>query len=135
MASVGPNRVLDAAREIQEFCEARGWSFCFIGALAVQRWGEPRLTRDADLNVFTGIGDEGRYVEALLGHFTGALLVFKAFADRPRDWLDIEGVVARSGALVDWPAVEVQLQTLLDFKEDRSALERLRALRSRLQAG
>ncbi|MBU1355388.1 MAG: hypothetical protein KJ620_02365 [Candidatus Edwardsbacteria bacterium] len=30
--------------EIQDFIETRGWKFCFIGGLAVLRWGEPRFT-------------------------------------------------------------------------------------------
>ncbi len=37
-------RVLAAAGEIQAFCQKQGWRFCFIGGVAVQRWGEPRLT-------------------------------------------------------------------------------------------
>lgn len=32
------------ADEIQSFCRDRGWRFCFIGGIALQRWGEPRLT-------------------------------------------------------------------------------------------
>ena len=62
----GSNRLIEAAREIQEFCQNRRWRFCFIGGIAVQRWCEARLTRDADPTVFTGIGDELRYVEELL---------------------------------------------------------------------
>lgn len=58
------NRLLAAAAEIQGFCTSAGWKFCFIGGVAVQHWGEPRLTRDADLTVFTGVGDETRYVDA-----------------------------------------------------------------------
>jgi hypothetical protein len=46
--------VLDAAREVQVLCEQRGWRFCFIGGVAVQRWGEPRLTQDVDLTLVTG---------------------------------------------------------------------------------
>ncbi len=38
------NPIFAAALEVQAFCRARRWKFCFIGALAVQRWGEPRLT-------------------------------------------------------------------------------------------
>ena len=49
--------LLEAAQEIQQFCRNRDWRFCFIGGIAVQRWGEARLTRDADLTVYTGIGD------------------------------------------------------------------------------
>ena len=58
----GTNRLLDAAREIQGFCQSRHWRFCFIGGIAVQHWGEARLTRDADLTVFTGFGGEEGYI-------------------------------------------------------------------------
>ena len=54
------NRLLDAAGEIQAFCEQNHWPFCFIGGIAVLHWGEARVTRDADLTVFTGVGDEVR---------------------------------------------------------------------------
>jgi len=43
------NPIFAAAEEIQAFCRARDWRFCFIGGLANQRWGEPRLTQDVDL--------------------------------------------------------------------------------------
>lgn len=42
-------RVLAAAGEMQGFCQQQGWRSCFIGGVAVQRWGEPRLTQDVDL--------------------------------------------------------------------------------------
>ena len=48
------------ALEVHQLCEGQGWSFCIIGGVAVQRWGEVRLTKDVDLTVFTGfIGEEG----------------------------------------------------------------------------
>ncbi len=47
------NRLLEAAEDIQNFCVSHQWRFCFIGGIAVQHWGEARLTRDADLTVFT----------------------------------------------------------------------------------
>jgi hypothetical protein len=59
-------RVLAAAGEVQHFCQQRLWSFCFIGGVAVQRWGEPRLTQDVDLTLLTGFGDEEKFVDALL---------------------------------------------------------------------
>jgi len=49
------NSILEAANELQTFCSAAGWKFCFIGGLAVQRWGEPRQTQAADLTLITGI--------------------------------------------------------------------------------
>lgn len=49
--------------------EARKWEFCVIGGLAVQRWGEPRLTQDADLMLLTGYGEEERFAQDLLARF------------------------------------------------------------------
>ena len=59
-------RVLAAAGDVQRFCQQQGWRFCFIGGVAVQRWGEPRLTQDVDLTLLTGFGDEEKFVDALL---------------------------------------------------------------------
>lgn len=190
----GPNRLLAAAEEIQQFCRSRDWRFCFIGGIAVQHWGEARLTRDADLTVFTGMGDESRYVDELLAGFDsriedardfalkhrvlllratnaiplgitlgalpfeakavasardeeivtgvrlrlappGALVVFKVFAGRPQDWLDVEGIVVKSGRLIDWQEVRADLATLLELKGDTSALGRLEELLSRRANG
>ncbi|HET7292514.1 MAG TPA: hypothetical protein VFM88_08825 [Vicinamibacteria bacterium] len=63
------NPVYAAALELQGFCRQRGWRFSFIGGIAVQRWGEPRLTVDADLTLLTGFGGEELYVDALLQSF------------------------------------------------------------------
>lgn len=61
-------RVLAAAGEVQQFCQRQNWPFCFIGGIAVQRWGEPRLTQDVDLTLLTGFGGEEKFVDALLTH-------------------------------------------------------------------
>ena len=74
------NPIFAAALEIQSFCRARDWRFCFIGALAVQRWGEPRLTQDVDLTLVTGFGTEADYVENLLRGFRGRIPAAKEFA-------------------------------------------------------
>ncbi len=184
------NRLLEAADEIQRFCVDLRWPFCFIGGIAVQHWGEARLTRDADVTIFTGFGDEARYVDALLGRFesrleqarqfalanrvlllraangipldvtlgalpfeqkavatardedivfgtrlrlvqAGALVVFKVFAGRPQDWLDIEGIIVKSGRNIDWDEVRSDLAELLAIKGDNAALPRLEDLLSR----
>lgn len=52
------NPIFAAAREIQDFCRSRGWRSFVIGGLAVQRRGEPRLTRDVDVTLLTGFGSE-----------------------------------------------------------------------------
>jgi hypothetical protein len=61
--------VLRSAAELQAFCESQGWRFCFIGGLALLRWGEPRETIDADLTLLTGFGSEERFIEPLLRRF------------------------------------------------------------------
>jgi Nucleotidyl transferase AbiEii toxin, Type IV TA system len=58
--------VLATAVEVHRLCERRGWNFCFIGGIAVQRWGNPRFTVDVDLTLLTGYGSEERFVDAML---------------------------------------------------------------------
>ena len=177
------------ASEIQGFCQDRNWGFCFIGGLALQRWGEPRLTGDVDLTILTGFGDEAGYISDLCRRYPQRvedaasfalrhrvlllksargipidvslaalpfeervieratayrylaeirlltcsaedLIVLKAFADRPRDWADIEGIVTRSGSRLDWLTIETELQPLCEAKEAPHILPRLAALRT-----
>ena len=63
------NEVIQAAAELQSVCNSQGWQFCFIGGLALQRWGEPRETTDADLSLFAGFGNEEHFINFLLTHF------------------------------------------------------------------
>ena len=60
------NTLFDAARALQSFFTARGWSFCFIGGLAVLRWGEPRFTRDLDVTLLCPFGSEDSVSDPLL---------------------------------------------------------------------
>jgi hypothetical protein len=57
------------ALEVQRLCEGQRWPFCIIGGVAVQRWGEPRFTKDVDLTLFTGFGPEERFLEFWLQNF------------------------------------------------------------------
>lgn len=63
------NALFEAAGEICTFMSERQWKFCIIGGLAVQQWGEPRTTLDADFTLLTGWGDEKRFVDEILEHF------------------------------------------------------------------
>jgi len=76
--------VLLAAEEAQAFCLKQGWRFCFIGGVALQRWGEPRLTQDADLTLLTGFGSEETFADALLARFVGRRADAREFALRNR---------------------------------------------------
>ena len=63
------NPLFKAGLELQQFMQARQWPFCFIGGLAVIRWGEVRMTQDIDLSVLSGFGSEQIYIEGLLKQF------------------------------------------------------------------
>ena len=54
------------AAELQDVCQHERWQFCFIGGVAVQRWGEPRVTQDVDMTILTGFGNEQSYIDFLL---------------------------------------------------------------------
>jgi len=64
------NTLFAAAREVQDFLQQRGWRFCFIGGLALLRWGRPRTTLDVDVSVFAGYGGEAPYIRELLARFS-----------------------------------------------------------------
>jgi hypothetical protein len=78
------NAVLEAATEVQRFCDEQGWRACFIGGVAVQRWGEPRLTQDVDLTILTGFGSEAPYIDGILARFAGRRADTRDFALRHR---------------------------------------------------
>lgn len=78
------NGLFEAARQLQDFCDSRGWRSCFIGGLAVQRWGEPRVTLDVDLTVLAGFGDEGRFIDTLLAAYPARITHAGEFARRHR---------------------------------------------------
>lgn len=177
------------AGELQTVCRRRRWEFCFIGGIAVQRWGEPRVTQDVDMTILTGFGSESGYIEHLLENYAPRipdatvfalkhrvlllqstsgigidialgglpfeqliveraspfeflpdlrlvtcsaedLVVLKSFADRPRDWIDVENVVARQQSGLDWAYIDEHLTALVEVMESPEILERLRRLRS-----
>jgi len=181
------NPLFDAAMEIQNFMQKRKWTFCFIGGLAVIRWGEIRMTQDIDLCLLSGFGKEEKYIEEILKSFTprisdalnfalvnrimllyssnGAavdlsfgglpferqmidraslfryspncevmtcsaedLIVLKAFADRFKDWADIEGILMRQKNRLDFGYVFEQLTPLCELKESSEIVDKLHRL-------
>ena len=184
------NELIRAAADLQAICESHHWNYCFIGGLAVQRWGEPRETVDVDLTLLTGFGDEQRFVKVLMEAFEARidqaaqfasvnrvlllraasgvgldialgglpfealavsrsslftfppdvplrvcsaedLLVLKAFADRPKDWLDIEGILIRQADHLDWRYVRAQLEPLAELKDAPELVDKLERMRER----
>src|ERR1035438_5762293 len=76
--------IFETARQLQNFCDQRGWRSCFIGGIAVQRWGEPRLTRDVDLTLLAGFGGEDIFIDELLTAYAARIIDAKDFARRHR---------------------------------------------------
>lgn len=78
------NGLFSAAELVQDLCQREGWRFCFIGGLAVQRWGEPRVTRDVDLTLLTAYGEEAERASRLLTAFRARIDDPIALAARAR---------------------------------------------------
>ena len=151
------NTLLQAGARVQQAFERRSWRFCFIGGIANFRWGTPRLTNDLDLTLLTGFGGEQAYVEELLAEFESRirdaatfaatnrvlllrtcsaedLIVHKAFAGRPQDWVDIEGVILKQRGQLAWPQIAAALRDLADLKGDYDLLGELERTAMRAEA-
>ena len=74
------DKVFKAAADLQVTCEAQGWRFCFIGGLALLRWGETRETLDADLTLLTSFGGEEVFINFLLSRYESRLPDARNFA-------------------------------------------------------
>lgn len=73
-----------SAVELNQFLESCGYKFCFIGGIALQRWGQPRSTRDLNLNLWAGFGKEQQIVETILRRYQSRVDDALEFALRAR---------------------------------------------------
>ncbi|MBX3175261.1 MAG: hypothetical protein KF709_12670 [Gemmatimonadaceae bacterium] len=62
------------------------------------------------------------------------LVVHKAFAARPQDWADIEGVLLRQRGRLDWPQLWTDLTDLASLKGEPELLEELERVARRVEA-
>ena len=77
--------LFDAARDLQTLLDTLGWGFCFIGGLAVLRWGEPRFTRGVDVTLLCPFGREDEVSAPLLhSGYLGRIPDAREFARRNR---------------------------------------------------
>jgi len=74
------NALFAAAADVQNFCASRGWRCSVIDGLAVQRWGEPRQTRDVDITLLTGLGGEETFIDPLLAQYRPRVADTRRFA-------------------------------------------------------
>lgn len=179
--------LFQTASELQNFFNKNNWRFCFIGGLALQRWGEARLTIDVDVTLLTGFGAEKEFIDALLSAYPARipdpaafaqenrvlllksangvgidialaalpfeeevikraslfeflpgislltcsaedLIVMKAFADRPRDWADVESIIGLQQGKLDRQYVLACLSPLCELKGAPQILSRINNL-------
>jgi len=132
------NPIFAAALEMQEFCEGRlsdAREFALrnrvvllrsaLGvpidvALGAMPFEERAVVRASTFSVQSGV--------ELTTCSAEDLIVFKAFAGREKDWLDIEGIAVRQGDQLDQTLIWAELAPLLELKEAPEDATRLRAL-------
>lgn len=68
------------AADLDRLFQEKGWKYCIIGGLALQRWGQMRMTLDVDITLLTGLGHEEAYIDELLGHYQARIPEAKEFA-------------------------------------------------------
>ena len=181
------NPLFQAGLEFQTTFNNLNWPFCFIGGLAVIRWGEIRMTQDIDLCLLCGFGNEEKYINTLLKKYKSRikdahdfalknrilllyasnevsvdislsglpfedemirratlfafypnctlitcsaedLIILKAFADRTKDWMDVESIIKRQGKKLDTNYIIEQLSPLCELKSAPEILDKLKNL-------
>jgi len=60
------------------------------------------------------------------------LIVLKAFASRPQDWIDVESIAIRQRRRLDWKLVFEELEPLAAVRNVPGLLDRLRQLRKNI---
>jgi hypothetical protein len=65
--------LINEAFDLQQAFEKEGRDFFFVGGLALQIWGQPRLTADIDCTIFTNLTNEDDQIRDLLSRFKSRL--------------------------------------------------------------
>jgi len=61
--------LIEESADLQQLFESEGKDFFFVGGLALQIWGQPRLTTDIDCTIFTNLKNEDHQIRDLLRKF------------------------------------------------------------------
>ena len=177
----------ETAVELRRYLESCNYSFCVIGGIAIQRWGEPRLTQDVDVTLVVQFGSERQIAQEILKRYQSRvsnpiefalqarilllkdqagnkidlalggmpyeqrciersslwgtpssgkirtcsaedLVVLKAFANRPQDWIDIDNITIRQGKKLNRELILNELRPLVELKEEPEILDHLNRL-------
>jgi hypothetical protein len=60
------------------------------------------------------------------------LIVLKAFAGRPQDWVDVSGILTRQAGKLNWQQILEDLSPLCELKDSPETLQRLNQMRDEL---
>ncbi|HRP06878.1 MAG TPA: nucleotidyl transferase AbiEii/AbiGii toxin family protein [Gemmatimonadales bacterium] len=61
------------------------------------------------------------------------LIVHKAFAARPQDWVDVEGIILKQRGRLDWPQIWADLTDLAALKEAPELVDELERIAQRAE--
>ncbi|MBI4367174.1 MAG: nucleotidyltransferase [Deltaproteobacteria bacterium] len=107
---------MHSTQDLQEHLQKHGIPSMVIGGIAVAVWGEPRLTRDADLKILLSREEAQRLIKILTPDF-------RFLADAP------ETTLQQFGFIFIKDATGVRLDLLLaETSFDAQAIERRRAV-------
>lgn len=76
--------IFEAAWEVHTYLRRRKIPYVFIGGLAVQKWGQPRFTKDVDLTVSVPVETTEEFIESIAKHFKGRVSNLLEFARQTR---------------------------------------------------
>jgi hypothetical protein len=62
------------------------------------------------------------------------MVVLKAFAGRPQDWIDLEGIIIRQDSKMNWRQILDELTPLCELKESPETVDRLLQVRDQAAA-
>ena len=74
------NLQFETAWRLHTFLSARRIPYAIIGGIAVQRWGQPRLTRDVDLTILLPRGGEEATLREIVASFPARIEDAVSFA-------------------------------------------------------
>ena len=78
------HQVFVAALELQAAIKETGRPFCFIGGVVLQRWGNPRMTQDADATVMSAFVHDEKLIRIFFSRFASRRTDGPAFAQQNR---------------------------------------------------